>query len=397
MLSRLRLHKDERGISTVIVAVSLIGLIGAVLLALDYGNTVTTRRNIIIGTDSTALDQAKYLAFAADPSQCSNGSVTGTPSWEDYMLRNSGGALGVEAINCVVTNNGDGTGHVIVRGRKEAQTRFGSMFGIGNTEPYSLSAAQWGYITEAEGLRPMGICAENEHIQEWLANQNETLSDEDYANLRGNPITEHPIYTGAGVVHRVYFTKDNPDQCGSEAAGNWGWMDFECNNDGDTASSLCNNPDAELVEWIRNGYQSPVGVEDCDADAETGGETGDYCNGNTGSRGGSVESALQTLVDNQTEFAIPIFDTATEEPGNNVYFNMKYFVGVRLWDFEVKGPAGGRYFDFEFINLVTSGNCCAPAPEIDTGLRGIKICAVDHDPAGGSEESFVSQRCVATT
>lgn len=388
MRARLRIHREERGISTVIVAVSLVGIIGAAMISLDAGNMWQTRRNIITGTDSTALDQAKFLAFSSDPVALCRTATSGQLSWEDYMLRNSGGGLGVDPIACDAVSNGDGTGYVVVQGRKEASTRFGGLFGIGNTNPYSYSAAEWGYITEAEGLRPMGICGENEHIQEWLAFKN---------NDTPMPSTgpEHPIYSGAGVVHRIMFTKENPDACGEDAPGNWGWMDFECNNDDDTPESVCGNPNSTLVEWILNGYQPPVGVGDCDGDAGTpGGESGDYCNGETGSSGGSVANALQTLVDNHTKFAIPIFDTATDPPGNNTFFNMKYFVGVKLWGFQVTGDASERYFDFEFVDLVTSGNCCSPVPEVDTGLRGITLCDVDHDGSGLPPLEAAAAKCL---
>jgi hypothetical protein len=193
-------------------------------------------------------------------------------------------------------------------------------------------------------------------------------------------------------VHRLFFTKDNPDDCGSDAPGNWGWMDFECNNDGDTPSSICGNTNDALKDLIRYGYQEPVGITDCDADSDQGGEANDYCNGDTGSSGGSVGDALNDLVTNETEFAIPIFDDVTVTSGNNVYFNMKYFVGVILRGYKVTGPESDRYFDFEFINLVTSGTCCASSvPAVDTGIRVVKLCNVDHDTSGLTIEKRCGQ------
>ena len=370
-------------------AISLLGLFGAALLSMDYGNTVSTRRNLVTGTDSTALDQAKHLAFAS--------SGTCQLTWTDYLIRNVGGA-GTTPLTCTPsfgTGTQTGMGWVGVDARKSAETRFGGLFGLGNTNPYSFSAAQWGFITQAEGLRPMGICLENEHIQEWIAYQNGGMTETQYNALPVTDLLAHPIYPGAGVTHRILFTKDNPDDCGTDAPGNWGWMDFECNNDADTPAEICGNSNAELVQLIQYGYQELAGLGDCDGDAGTpGGETGDYCNGDTGSSGGSVGSALNSLISNQIEFLIPIFDSVTVDSGNNVYFNMVYFVAVRLLGFRMTGPESGRYFDFEFVELVASGNCCSPAPAVDTGIRGVRLCAVDHDTQPGATDAG---RCTATT
>lgn len=52
-----------------------------------------------------------------------------------------------------------------------------------------------------------------------------------------------------------------------------------------------------------------------------------------------------------------------------------------LRGYRVTGPQANRYFDFEFVRLIGSGNCCVtnPNPGADTGLRGVTLCSVDHD------------------
>lgn len=410
MFRRIRLNKDERGISAVIVAVSLVGIFGAAMLSLDAGNMWQTRRNIVTATDATALQQAKVYAF--QPGQA-EGTTEKCPtdvgdSWTDYLLRNGG--QGTTPIDCDVVWGVNGTGYVVVQGRKLSQTRLGGIVGVGDTQPYSMSASQWGFITEAEGLRPMGICSANDHFRQWIALQNKQITQAQYDAMNdagedvGGPdgadadvffdapadgVIDYPTYPSTtSVVHRIYFTKESPDDCGATAPGNWGWIDFN-----DTGNST-----ATLVNWILYGYQEPVGINDCDADYNPGppaaGEQGDTCNGETGSGGNSVGNALQTLVTNETKFAIPIFDSAAAT-GNTAEFGMHAFVGVILRGYRVTGAQAQRYFDFEFVNLQTSGNCCTSTPQtVDTGLRGIKICDVDHDLSGLPPIQAAAAKCV---
>ena len=72
----LRRIKDEQGIATAIVAISLVGLFSGVLLSLDFGNMWVTRKTIISGTDATALDQAIFSARtgATDCNRVGSGS-----------------------------------------------------------------------------------------------------------------------------------------------------------------------------------------------------------------------------------------------------------------------------------------------------------------------------------
>lgn len=410
-----RLRKDERGISTIIVVVSLLGIFGATMLSLDAGNMWQTRRKIVTGTDSTSLQQAKTYAFNSVTGAGSEICPTGiADSWTDHLT--SVGGSGTTPIKCEAFWNADGTGYVVVEGSKNAKTRFGQLLGIGDTQPYSLSAAQWGFITEAEGLRPMGVCAKNDHFRQWVALKDGTITQGQYDALAdtgdvgkadgadadvfldpdnatpppgpGDGLMDYPSYPAVtGVVHRIFFQNESPDECGpddNKVPGNWGWVDFNYGS----------NQNSDLVDWILYGYnESVVGIDDCDADGdETGGETGDPCDGEPGSSGGSVAGELQTLVNNQTKFAVPIYDEAALN-GSNATLSMFAFVGVILRGFDVTGPQAGRYFDFEFVDLQLSGTCCVQAAPggIDTGIRGVKICAVDHDE--NMSAARIAERC----
>lgn len=401
-----RIHRDERGISAVIVAVSLIGIFGATLLSVDAGNMWQTRRTISRGTDATALDQSIFAA-KTDATDCNRPGVnfnSDYSAWTNTLQINTSGFIsGSESCEFVAHPTIPGAGYVKVEAKKLANTRFGGLFGIGDTSPYSLSAARIGYPISIQGLRPIGLCILNDHYQEWLALQNGTMTQAQYDALRGNPIDEHPIYEGAGVVHHITWDKDQPNECGDidNSPGNWGYLDFDGGS----------NPAQDLNDWIINGYDGQVAApDDCDADGtnpDPGGGAGDQCDGDPGAGGGNGNSCSSSSVGNALaciqsipgnpptikEFPIVVFDSAADcstggGGGNNCEFDIARFLFVRMWNFQAGGQNSSRFFDFEFVEGVATGICCDTSPA-QTDVKIVQLCAVDHDTSSLS----IAQRC----
>lgn len=350
-------RRDELGASAVVVAVSLVAIFGAALLAIDTGLLWRQRRVILTATDAAALAEARAAALAPVPVTSCGGL------WTTYVARNAGSSA--EPISCTVRPGTiAGAGSVEVQARTTSPVRFGGVLGVADGKPFASSIARYGFITEAEGLRPMGICVQNVHVAEWLAYRNGTLPASVYNALRGSG-PGHPVYAGAGVVHRISYTKDNPAACGS-APGNWGFFDY---NGGA-------NSNADLVNWILYGYYgNRVGIGDCNAED---GSVGEPCSADTGSAGGSIQGALNQILG--TQFAVPVFDLATGSGGTTTY-RISHFIGVIMRGFRVMGAEAQRYLDLEFVNLVLEGNCCSYVPPgVDTGIRSVRLCSVDHDP-----------------
>ena len=397
--------REERGISTVIVLVSLVGIFSAAMLSVDFGSMWTTRRTIISGTDATALDQAIFAAKtgATDCNRFGSGGFNGLyQDWTNTLHLNTNGFV-VGSQNCAFTsvNSGGVVGFVGVEARKEAETRFGALFNLGSSEPYSYSAARVYYPDAVQGLRPIGICIANHHVQEWL----------NYLN-NGTPMptggADHPSYTGATLsVHRITYTKDSNDACG-DAPGNWGYQDY----DGDDGG----NSDEEFKDWMLDGYEGLVNApSDCDNDgsgtSDAPGGVGDECPGNPGTGSAndgqpchdsslagvfgcvaSVAGSPPTI----KEFPIVIFDRATCTTsgggggGNTCTFNIVRYVVVRLWGFKLTGAQDARYFDFEFVPGIANGPCCDPSPD-QTDIKAVALCAIDHDNSGLT----TTQRCAS--
>ena len=421
-------NRDERGISSIIAVVSLIGILGAVMLSLDFGSMWSSRRVIITATDSSALRQASLAALGK--TACNTNLGVGE-IYTDFLYRQTSQIVpGSPACTTHPDIAHPGTGYVTVEARKYADTRFGGLFGfIGDTQPYSLTGAEYGYVNPA-GLRPMSYCLQNAHVLQWVwylnwqvaqglrpgtvdpnfgqLDQTTYLAQKGLLDIGHPPVTHVPAqggdsvlfvpppdgrvdfpqgsapngiggtsYVNYGVVHRMFFTKDTVYEngnCGA-SSGNWGWIDF---SGGENANS-------DQVDWLLNGYDGQSEAGDCYAD-----DTNVPCEGDTGSSGGSGAQELQTLVDSQAVFFIPIF-TNVVNPGSNAAFTIWGFLPLVLRGFDVNGPQDSRYFDFEFKDAIAS----SAGDVSDTGglgtPRGVKICAVDHD--GKTTEATIAARC----
>jgi Flp pilus assembly protein TadG len=378
--------RDERGISAVVVAIGMVAVFSGAVLSVDAGTLFTARRGMVTATDTAALTGARAAIGVTTTGPCPGAVQTAVTN---RLLEQQPDATLVDCtLNPAPTANGK-AGYLTVDARRAVPLKFGAVLGLGAQSAFSSTSVAYGYPTGAAGLRPIGICIENGHIQEWLTLK-QILSDVDPGNdavaqaaynaLKGtqppsvdpNP---HPNYNAtfpaAGVVHRVYFEKDNGGNCGplGEAAGNWGWMDF---NGG-------SNTNADTRDWLQFGYAGGVGIH-VPVPWCTDHDPPDGClNGQTGDKGNAMDSELGYLTTNQIKFYVPIFDTAVAN-GNNVAFTIRAFVGVIL-----RGYSHGNdgYFDVEFYDAIFTGGCCSDTG-VPTGALATKICAIDHDPVSES-------------
>lgn len=397
--------REERGVSAVIVAVAMIAIFGAAMLSVDAGNLWQTRRNAVTSTDAGALRAARDVATIVS---LAGGADCG-PNWLSQLNANTATDATQPQMTCQAFHpvNAE-TGYVTVAGTLLSQAKFGQVLGIGDQRPFSSTSVAFGHVPGIKGLRPLGVCKNNHHVQEWLQYRAGTLSETDYNNLAINePLDDigriaHPIYPTlpTKVIHRIWFDKspaevnDCPAEDGTTTTpGNWGFMDYDGGN----------NSTNELIEWFLEGYDDVVTIGDCDSN----GDTGDACEGNPGFAGGagsscptnpgSLNAALNCLKDK--EFPIMLYSEADCPTngqgggGGNCAFDAWQFLVVILrgWNLGAAGITTLTYFDLEFTDSIVQGPCClASAQNADTGIKGIKICSVDHDPGD------VSLHCTPT-
>lgn len=366
---RIAFHKDQRGVTGVVIGVSLMAVFGAAVLTVDAGNMWQTRRNIITGTDAAALSEAaRASAFTGTPTGCST-------TWASTVTENSGNLS--TPLTCTITvtrYTAAGVpllGYVVVDARKTAATRFGGAIGVGDTAPYSLSAARWGPPNGVVGLRPFGLCEGDTHYQEWLAYAARgypTSPSDPYNQARGT--ADHPLYTGAGTVHRL-FVDNGGGTCGN-APGNWAWLDYNSSS----------NPTGAQREWWETGYTPIVYIHtgpNCTLAQAQDGDTRDGCiPGNTGNRANSFEDNLSYLKVSGHPVPIMIFSALTGQ-GQISIFQAVGFLSIIVRGYNVHGS--NHWLDLEFVVHNWGGSCCNPdAP--DNGTRVVQMCDFDHNPGG---------------
>ena len=148
----MRRLSEERGVTSVVVAVCIIALVGAAMLTVDAGNLWSTRRTIITGTDAAVLDAAQQFNMGVD-NPCIQAGVDAAETHATNVLTlNQSGALHNP------TDTPDGfqvtlsdpslcatasyvPGKVRYDARLTAQGFFSKAFGFGDTKTFASSTA----------------------------------------------------------------------------------------------------------------------------------------------------------------------------------------------------------------------------------------------------------------
>ena len=310
--------RDDQGAYGVLFAILSLVFFGMAAIALDIGNMWQNRRNLITATDAAATAAAQE--YAAGGNGC--GAVD-----DDYLNRNFAAAV-VTACTPVIT--GATSGYVQVDASKLVNHNFASLFGFSNSTTTASTAAFWGQPNGLRGLRPFGLCAAVPGVSTWLALSNPKPA----------------------ATYTITYDKNHPDDCGGDAPGNWGMIDFN-------GGSNSNN---ETKDWVRNGYPNLVYAPQ-------------WYEGDPGAFSNSLPTG--SLL-NKT-FTLPIFNNYNDLPGANAEFLIVAFVRVTLIDYKANGPEANRYLTLRFEPPgVVQGECCASGG-IDTGLRVVQLCRFESN------------------
>jgi hypothetical protein len=306
----------ERGAVAVIIAICAVVILGFAAFAVDLGDAWQTRRRLITATDAAALAAAQKYAVGEDG--CATEPAT-------FVAAND---LGASVTGCTFHEFEPGAGYVTVDAEKTVDFKFAGVLGITSEDITSTTTAAYGQPVAVSGLRPFGLCYQSDAYQAWLDD--------------GMPSPSDAI--------QIPYTKDSPNDCGEDAPGNWGVLDFDSGA----------NSNADTKEWTLNGYPEPVW-----SDAVIPGDTGAFSN--------SLNSELSTLKDDAIEITLPVYSDV-EGNGANAEFQLVEFVTLLIVDFRTTGPEDARYITVQFTKGVVQGLCCAH--DTDTGTRVIVICAV---------------------
>ncbi|HVL90444.1 MAG TPA: pilus assembly protein TadG-related protein, partial [Actinomycetota bacterium] len=156
-----RVRRDERGAAAIVVALSLVVVMAAAMLTIDAGMLWNQRRTIATATDAAALAEARRAALTP-------GAATACGSqWVTMLSRNTRSQA--DALSCTVLP-GDRGASFEVRARLASPVGFGAALGVRDAEAFASSVARFDPVSLVlEKTRPIAVCTQNTHMQEWFA------------------------------------------------------------------------------------------------------------------------------------------------------------------------------------------------------------------------------------
>jgi Flp pilus assembly protein TadG len=138
---RARQHpKEERGAVAVIVALSLIALMGMIVLTVDVGGLLYRRRQMVSASDAAALAAAQSCALGS--------TKAGVPETQADTFAGDnlsgitliGGIVASETVGCETARNG----HVTVQYSSVQNLWFAGIFGQSQNDVVTKATAEWG-------------------------------------------------------------------------------------------------------------------------------------------------------------------------------------------------------------------------------------------------------------
>lgn len=328
---------DDRGASLALVALSLVWIVGLASLVVDLGSGWLSRQTLISATDAAALAAAQDLVD--QPGDATGACATA----ETYVTGNAPAAM---VTDCAVTHFAANGGLVTVTAGAEFEPVFTDL--ATDEAVQSVSTATWGPPLTVSGLRPLALCYDGSAVLRQL-------------------VDDPP---GGPTWVRIYYTKDDPSDCGGAAsAGNFATVDF----DGGT-------PITEIRDWMRDGHPGriqfdPATITDCAGDAVC--YERPYASND-------IRWEMQTLIYDRTSVAFPLFNYSDVDE-----VHLVGLVRARLYAFMLDGSPDGWWIELKVDPGLVTGTCCGP-PALLSGNQVVAICGVDPGayqacvPSGGS-------------
>ncbi|MGC0141500.1 TadE/TadG family type IV pilus assembly protein [Pseudactinotalea sp. Z1732] len=226
-----RLRNDDRGATTVVVALLMVPLLVFAALTIDVAAMHTDRQQLQTGADAAAL------AIAQD---CAGGDCEPSGATAQTMAaanKNDGEATGD------VAELDPAAGRVTVRTDAVREHWFAPIIGIDQTSLQARASARWGYPTGGSTILPLAI-----YVCELTVQTGSTEIRED-GELVGIDLPE------ATQEQTIQFTKASNTDCtpnsGNVVPGGFGWLR--------PGTSGCGSISTATGDWVRTdtGNNSP--------------------------------------------------------------------------------------------------------------------------------------------
>lgn len=145
----------------------------------------------------------------------------------------------------------------------------------------------------------------------------------------------------------------NIANCPLPGSGNWGFSDFTNCGPGTIGSST-------IGDWFMTGYPGSVDIGKCYST-----KPGNFIS--------SISPKLDTLINDEVIFPIPLYDT-WGGGGSNTFVNITGFVGFQLTSYKGNGPEASRYMEGHFRRYVCNKGCASNGTgTASTGSTVVKI------------------------
>ncbi|MEB3245252.1 MAG: hypothetical protein VKJ06_04620 [Vampirovibrionales bacterium] len=253
-----------------------------------------------------------------DPSNPTSFSTT--PSGTRFQQTGGYNAVKVN----VVANESNGNSN----SNNTINTFFGQMLGVNSVGATVSSVAMIdNRVTSITGgLRPIYGCQAH-----WQASAADGDLTDDVVRIYG----DHFELNGSTI------------SCPTPTSGNWGFADLR-----DCAPGVPGGSTTE--QWLESGYSGTVTLGQCYST-----QTGNFIP--------SVSDTLDTLIADETVFAIPLINTFTGS-GSNSTVIVSGFTGFQITGYRANGNASGRYIEGRFTATPCTVNTCSTSDSVTTGF-----------------------------
>ena len=142
-----RVHEDESGVVLMIVAVTLLVLLGMLVLTVDLGRAVAVKREMVAGTDAAVLAAAQQCATG-------NSYSSANAAADAVLAENKSGATvvgDIDAPNCGGDPSEEESQFVTAETTVEVDYFFAGIFGFESGPVVARAVAEWGVLEAAFG------------------------------------------------------------------------------------------------------------------------------------------------------------------------------------------------------------------------------------------------------
>jgi hypothetical protein len=307
-------RKSESGQAIVLMALSLVVIMGMAALVVDVGNWYHTKRRLQGTADAAALAGAQLLP------QDSSGAQAMALSYAD---KNGGDVAGAD-ITVTSTLQQDDT--ISVRAKKTDAGVFSNMLGIASADISARAKARVGPPVQAKHVAPMVVYC------------------------------DHPLIHNCSGDSTPDFGEDHPttmDYDPMGAPGAYGMLNLD-GGSGTPGSS-------DEAEWILHGFNRYL-------------PTGDY-RSDPGAKFSSsnIQDALQAR--KGTALLFPVF-RQLDGTGQNAVYEIIGWIGFHLNAFEVHGNNAvlhGYFTEFIAIGILAGSGGGGSGPSSSFGVKSIQL------------------------